>query len=156
MAQIEQVRVDALKPYPRNARTHSKRQVEQIAWSMQKFGFTNPVLADNDNIIIAGHGRVEAAKLLGLETVPVLRLSHLSEADKRAYIIADNRLAERAGWDKELLAVELQGLIELEFDVGALGFEVAEVDLIIDAAAEACPSQNVNPPMMCPPYRGGR
>lgn len=145
MAQIAHVRVDALKPYARNARTHSKRQIEQIAWSIEKFGFTNPVLVDDDNMIIAGHGRVEAAKLLGLETVPVLRLSHLSEADKRAYIIADNRLAERAGWDKELLAIELQGLIELEFDVGALGFEVAEVDLIIDAAAEACPTAKREP-----------
>jgi len=87
----------ALKPYERNARTHSNRQIKQIAASIEKFGFTNPVLVDDDGGIIAGHGRVAAAKLLGLEAVPTLCLSNITEADKRAYIIADNRLAEKAG-----------------------------------------------------------
>src|SRR5262245_56136103 len=108
---IKYMRVCELRPYPNNARTHSKKQIRQIANSMAKFGFCNPVLIDDDKQIIAGHGRVEAAKLLGIDAVPTCRLSHLSEADKRAYILADNKLAEKAGWDKQLLAIELQYLI---------------------------------------------
>src|SRR5262245_60647779 len=108
---IEYSRVRDLRPYPNNARTHSKKQVRQIARSIKKFGFCNPVLIDDGKQIIAGHGRVEAAKLLGIDAVPTCRLSHLSEADKRAYILADNKLAEKAGWDKQLLAIELQYLI---------------------------------------------
>src|SRR5437762_3822855 len=87
--------------------------------------------------IIAGHGRVEAAKLLGIDAVPTCRLSHLSEADKRAYILADNKLAEQAGWDKELLAIELQGLIDLDFEIELTGFELPEIDLILEEAQEA-------------------
>jgi ParB-like chromosome segregation protein Spo0J len=99
--------VRELRPHPNNARTHSRKQVRQIAKSIEKFGFCNPVLVDDAKQIIAGHGRVEAAKLLGLEAVPTCLISHLSEAEKRAYILADNKLAENAGWDKELLAIEL-------------------------------------------------
>src|SRR5580704_15410563 len=102
--------VGELAPYPNNARTHSRKQIRQIAESIKRFGFTNPVLIDDAGQIIAGHGRVEAAKLIGLAAVPVLRISHLSEVEKRAYILADNRLAEKAGWDREILAIELQGL----------------------------------------------
>src|SRR3954471_19440539 len=91
-----------LRPYARNARTHSKKQIAMIAKSIKKFGFCNPVLIDDDNQIIAGHGRVEAAKVLKMEGVPTVRLSHLSDADKRAYILADNKLAEKAGWDNEI------------------------------------------------------
>src|SRR5262245_12504830 len=109
--QIEYTVVRELQPHPNNARTHSRKQVKQIARSIEKFGFCNPVLVDDSNHIIAGHGRTEAAKLLGLDAIPTCRLSHLSEAEKRAYILADNKLAERAGWDQELLAIELQGLI---------------------------------------------
>src|SRR6266702_3862913 len=98
---IEYTLVNDLRPYPNNARTHSKKQIRQIANSIQRFGFCNPVLIDDERQIIAGHGRVEAAKLIGMNEVPTVRLSHLSEADKRAYILADNRLAEKAGWDKE-------------------------------------------------------
>src|SRR6266699_7275496 len=98
---IEYTRVCELRPYERNARTHSKKQVRQIANSIKKFGFCNPVLVDDQKQIIAGHGRVEAAKVLGIDAVPACQLSHLSEADKRAYILADNKLAENAGWDKE-------------------------------------------------------
>lgn len=137
---LERAPIAALKPYTANARTHSKRQIKQIAASIERFGFTNPVLVDDDLMIIAGHGRVEAARLLGLKDVPVLKLSHLSEAEKRAYVLADNRLAEKAGWDRELLALELQGLIDLNFDVGVIGFEVAEVDIILDAAEAANPT----------------
>ena len=131
---IELVAVARLKPYGANARTHSKKQIRQIADSVQRFGFTNPVLIDDEGMIVAGHGRVAAAKLLKLTAVPALRLSHLSDAEKRAYILADNRLAEKAGWDMELLAIELQGLIDLEFDVELTGFEMGEIDIILDEA----------------------
>ena len=114
---IEPMAITRLRSYARNARTHSKKQVRQIADSIQKFGFTNPILISDDGEIIAGHGRVEAAKLLGMSSVPTLRLSHLNAAQRRAYVIADNKLALNAGWDRELLAVELQALIDLEFDV---------------------------------------
>jgi DNA modification methylase len=134
---IEYTLVRELRPYRNNARTHSKKQVRQIANSIEKFGFCNPVLIDNDKQIIAGHGRVEAAKLLGIDAVPTCRLSHLSEADKRAYILADNKLAEKAGWDKELLAIELQGLIDLDFELELTGFEMPEIDVILEDAREA-------------------
>src|SRR5674476_284957 len=103
----------SLRPYAGNARTHSPKQIKQISRSIERFGFNNPVLVDDDDQIIAGHGRVEAAKLLNMKTVPTVRLSHLSEAEKKAYILADNRLAEKAGWDNEVLAIELQGLVDL-------------------------------------------
>lgn len=137
---VERMPLATLKPFPRNARTHSPRQIGQISASIERFGFTNPVLVDDELTIIAGHGRVEAARQLGMEDVPVLRLSHLSEAEKRAYVLADNRLAEKAGWDKEILALELQGLAELQFDLGQIGFEPAEIDIILDQAAEADPN----------------
>jgi hypothetical protein len=129
--------VDRLTPYPGNARKHSRKQIREVAKSIERFGFTNPVLIDDDAQIIAGHGRVEAAKLLGMKSVPTLRLSHLSAADKRAYIIADNRLAEKAGWDRELLAIELQALIDLDFDIELTGFETSAVDIILEDAQEA-------------------
>jgi DNA modification methylase len=134
---IEYSLVRELRPYPNNARTHSKRQIRQIANSIKKFGFCNPVLVDDEKQIIAGHGRVEAAKLLGIDAVPTCRLSHFSDADKRAYILADNRLAEKAGWDKELLAIELQGLLDLDFEVELTGFEMPEIDLLLEDAREA-------------------
>src|SRR5260370_31522952 len=114
---IEVMPVNELRPYPNNARTHSKKQIRQIANSIKTFGFCNPVLIDDAKQIIAGHGRVEAAKLLGIDAVPTCRLSHLSEADKRAYILADNKLAEKPAWNKELLAIELQGLIDLDVEI---------------------------------------
>src|SRR5688572_7412721 len=114
--------VTRLRPYPGNARTHSKKQILQIANSIKKFGFTNPVLISDEGEIVAGHGRVEAAKLLDQQSVPAVRLSHLTAAERKAYVIADNKLALNAGWDKELLAIELQGLIDLNFDVELTGF----------------------------------
>lgn len=113
-----------------NARTHTKKQVEQIAVSIAKFGFNNPVLVDDDNRLIAGHGRVAAAKLLGMAEVPTIRLSHLSEAERRAYALAENRLAELAGWDEELLTVELLELkdLDLDFDVEITGFDLIDID----------------------------
>jgi DNA modification methylase len=134
---IEYAPVSKLHPYPNNARTHSRRQIRQIAKSIEKFGFCNPVLVDDANQIIAGHGRVEAAKILGIDAVPTCRLSHLSEADKRAYILADNRLAEKAGWDRQILAIELQGLIELDVEIELTRFETAEIDLLLEDAHEA-------------------
>src|SRR6201982_487697 len=134
---IEYTSVRELRPHPNNARTHSKKQSRQIANSIAQFGFCNPVLIDDAKQIIAGHGRVEAAKLLGIDAVPTCRLSHLSEADKRAYILADNKLAEKAGWDKELLAIELQGLIDLDFEIELTGFEMPEIDIVLEDAREA-------------------
>lgn len=123
-----------LTPDPGNARTHSDKQILQIAASIREFGFNNPVLVDADDRIIAGHGRVEAAKQLGLEKVPTILIDHLSKAQRRAYVIADNRLAELAGWDQGMLAIELQYLseIDLDFDVEITGFETAEIDLMIE------------------------
>jgi len=134
---IQAVPVAQLRPYARNARTHSKKQIKQIAASIERFGFTNPVLISEEHEIIAGHGRVEAAKLLGRTSVPTLRLSHLNEAQRRAYVIADNKLALNAGWDREVLAIELQGLIDIDFDVELTGFSLAEIDLVIDEAQES-------------------
>jgi DNA modification methylase len=132
--QIEQIPILSLRPRERNARTHSKRQIAQISKSISKFGFNNPILVDDNLEIIAGHGRFEAAKSVGLSTVPVVRLCHMSEADRRAYVLADNQIAAKAGWDQELLAIELQNLIEVGFDVEVIGFETAEIDAIVDAA----------------------
>lgn len=131
--------VGSLKPYARNARTHSKKQIKQIASSIERFGFVNPVLVSDDGEIIAGHGRVEAAKQLGLKTVPTLALSHLTETERRAYVLADNKLALNAGWDREILAIELQGLIDLDFDVELTWFSLAEIDFVLDEAGEADP-----------------
>jgi hypothetical protein len=124
--------VHSLQPYQNNARTHSKKQLRQIADSIQRFGFTNPVLVTGDNMIIAGHGRVEAAKLLGMTEVPMRRLANLDKDEVRAYILADNRIAENAGWDKELLALEFEALIYLDFDIEILGISATEIDLTID------------------------
>ncbi|GLV28371.1 hypothetical protein TomTYG75_08940 [Sphingobium sp. TomTYG75] len=123
-----------LKPHARNARTHSKTQIGQIARSIRKFGFTNPILIDEEDRIIAGHGRVEAAKSLGMTRVPVLLLEGMSEADRKPYVIADNRLAELAGWDRELLGLELGDLSALvpDFDFDAIGFEIAEIEALLN------------------------
>ena len=138
--------IGSLKPYDRNARTHSPKQIAQIAASIKAFGFNNPVLIDKNGGIITGHGRVEAAKLLGHETVPCVRLEHLNDAQKRAYILADNKLAEKAGWDPEILKIELQHLtsLDLDFDLSVTGFEMPEIDLLLsDAAPESDPADDV-------------
>src|SRR3954452_13888694 len=133
---IVHVTIDDLVPYHGNARTHSRRQIAQIAGSIERFGFLNPLLIDGTNQIIAGHGRVAAAKKLGLTSVPSLRIDHLTDDERRAYIIADNRLAEKAGWDRELLAIELQHLVQVEFETEIIGFETPEIDIILDEAKE--------------------
>lgn len=137
-SKIERVALGRLKPNPRNARTHSAVQVRQIAGSIERFGFTNPILIDDEGMILAGHGRLAAAKLLEMDEVPVLRLSHISQAERRAYVLADNKLALNAGWDRDQLAVELQGLIDLDFEVELTGFSVAEIDFALVAAATVC------------------
>src|SRR6266481_3393361 len=126
MAQrIEHWPLDRLIPLARNPRTHSDAQVAQIAASIAAFGFLNPILVDTKAGIIAGHGRLLAARKLGLTHVPVIVLDHLTEAQKRAYVIADNQLALNAGWDEELLTAELAALLQDDFDVNLLGFEDA-------------------------------
>lgn len=125
---LEHLKTDLLVPYARNSRTHSENQINQVANSIKEFGFTNPVLIDADNGIIAGHGRVMAANILGLETVPCIRLGHLSETQKRAYIIADNQLALNSGWDDDMLRAELQDLQGIEFDMDLLGFDVETLE----------------------------
>lgn len=136
--------VASLKPRTTNARTHSKHQIRQIARSIETFGFTNPVLLDEQNGIVAGHGRVEAAKLLGMSQVPTIRLSNLSQDQIRAYVLADNKLAENAGWDRSILAIELQYLTSIDsaaFDVTVTGFEVAEIDVLLEEASPTTPDE---------------
>jgi DNA modification methylase len=135
---VSNVPVSALKPYAGNPRTHSKRQLRQIAASIRAFGWTNPILVDGDRFVIAGHGRLKASMLLGIPEVPTICINDMTEAQKRAYILADNKLAENAGWDRELLTLELQGLIEmdLEFDVTTTGFEMGEIDLLIGGSGD--------------------
>ena len=123
MRRYENVPIDKLNPYKNNARTHSEEQIEKIANSIEEFGFINPVLIDGDFGIIAGHGRVEGAKRLGMEEVPCLFIEDLSEEQKRAYILADNKLALDAGWDYELLEMELEELNDLDFDITLTGFD---------------------------------
>jgi DNA modification methylase len=126
--------ITSLKPWARNARTHSKKQIKQIAESITQFGFTNPVLIDHENTILAGHGRVAAARQLELTEVPCVRLEHMTQAQKRAYVLADNKLALNAGWDEELLAEELEAILgeDAGFDVSITGFSLAEVDSLIE------------------------
>jgi hypothetical protein len=130
---VETRPVDRLIPYARNARTHSEDQIAQIAASIAEFGFVNPVLIGADDVIVAGHGRVLAAKRLGLTEVPVIVLDHLSEAQRRALVIADNKIAENAGWDEPMLRAELAALRESDFDLGVLGFSDADLLRILDS-----------------------
>ncbi|MFV0283735.1 MAG: site-specific DNA-methyltransferase [Castellaniella sp.] len=130
--QIEYRRTESLIPYARNARTHSDAQVAQIAASIREFGFNNPVLVDSRYGIIAGHGRVLAARKLDMDEVPVIELSHLTDSQRRAYILADNRLAQNAGWDEELLRLELADLKLLDLDLELLGFANDEIDRLLD------------------------
>ena len=131
--------VAALRPYPGNARRHSRAQIKQIAKSIETFGFTNPVLIGDDLEILAGHGRVAAAELIGMKAVPTVRLSDLSPAERKACVLADNKLALNAGWDREVLAIELQGLIDLCFDVETTGFTLGEIEIVLGESAEGAP-----------------
>ena len=124
MRRYENVPINQLKPYKNNARTHNEKQIEKIAKSIEEFGFINPVLIDSNYGIIAGHGRIEGAKKLGMVEVPCLFVEDLTEEQKRAYIIADNKLALDAGWDYELLKLELEELDDLDFDITLTGFDM--------------------------------
>ena len=138
-SQIEYVAVSQLKPWAKNARTHSKKQIRQVADSIETFGFTNPVLIDAEHHILAGHARDEAAKSIGIERVPCVCLDHMTPEQKRAYVLADNKLALNAGWDEVILAEELEALLEfdLDFDVTITGFEMPEIDrLLLDQNTE--------------------
>ena len=132
MRRYENVEIEKLIPYKNNARTHSDEQIEKIAKSMKEFGFINPVLVDGNLNVIAGHGRILGAKKLGMKEVPCLFIEDLTEEQKRAYIIADNRLAEDAGWDKELLKIELEDLKNMNFDITLTGFELEDFDFSMD------------------------
>ena len=158
---IEHLTLDALIPYARNARTHSDEQTAQIAGSIREFGFTNPVLIDGEGGIIAGHGRVMAARKLGLADVPCIRLAHLTDAQKRAYIIADNKLALNAGWDEAMLALELQELQAIDYDMSLTGFMGDEIDEIMTSlddyfdgqdAAEQSGAGSLSDRFMIPPF----
>jgi len=132
MRRYENVEIEKLIPYKNNARTHSDEQIEKIAKSMKEFGFINPILVDGNLNVIAGHGRILGAKKLGMKEVPCLFIEDLTEEQKRAYIIADNRLAEDAGWDKELLKIELEDLKNMNFDITLTGFELEDFDFSMD------------------------
>lgn len=150
---IEQRLVTSLIPYINNSRKHSDEQVAQIAASIKEFGWTNPILIDGDNGLIAGHGRLLAARKLGMDKVPVIELAHLSEIQKKALIIADNKLALNSDWDNELLTIELKDLIDQDFDVTLLGFDSTEIDALINVIdgtdgltdEDAVPEVPVNP-----------
>ncbi len=160
---IETRPISTLRPFPQNARTHSKKQLRSIADSIETFGFTNPVLIDESGVILAGHGRVEAAKLLGRTLVPVMVLDGMRDAEKRAYVIADNRIAEKAGWDREILVGELGVLVELlpdlDLDVSITGFDIGDIDALIDDfsqtpradPADAVPAIAANAPAVSRP-----
>jgi len=130
--EYKKVSVADLIPYARNSRTHSEAQVAKLAASIKEFGFLNPIITDGENGIVAGHGRVMAAQKLGLDTLPCIEAGHLTEAQKRAYIIADNRMALDAGWDNDLLKIELQDLDGEGFDLSLTGFEIEELTQLFD------------------------
>lgn len=130
--QIKEVEIEKLIPYAKNSRTHTQEQVAQIAASIREFGWTNPILVDGEAGIIAGHGRFAAAQKLGLKKIPVIELSHLSPTQKKALIIADNKLALNAGWDNDLLAVEFEELKLEGFDIELLGFDKNELDKLFE------------------------
>ncbi len=155
--QIEQVAVSELIPYARNSRTHSDEQVAQIAASIKEFGWTNPILIDGESGIIAGHGRLLAARKLGMKEVPVIQLSEMTDTQKRAYIIADNKLALNAGWDDELLKLELDDLNLAEFKIELLGFDANELNLAMGLGADFLPGTeddqgrlDEKAPIVCP------
>src|SRR5699024_2753625 len=148
----KKVSTDSLIPYARNSRTHSDEQVAQIAASIKEFGFLNPIIVDGENGIIAGHGRVMAAQKLGLKELPCIEASHLTDAQRKSYIIADNKLALNAGWDDEMLRIELDELGELGFDLELTGFSLDEIDeLQIEEIQEGLTDEDAVPDLVDDP-----
>lgn len=137
--EVTYIHPDRLRPYEGNARTHTPEQVAQIAASIKEFGFTSPIICDGANIVIAGHGRLLAAERLGLDAVPVIRLTHLSERQRRALTLADNRIALSSGWDFERLSVEIEALVESDFDLALTGFDEQELDALLKSDAGVLP-----------------
>jgi hypothetical protein len=160
--QIQYVSPDRLRPYPGNARTHTRKQIKLIADSIKRFGFINPIIVTDDFEVVAGHGRLQAAKSLGMQLVPVVAISSLSDADKKAIRIADNRIAELSNWDRDILAIEYQGLHDLQFDdIEVTGFSLGEIDIILDEASEKKPigpgpEDDLPPVAAAPVSRKGR
>lgn len=142
---IEQRSIAELIPYAANSRTHSGEQVKQIAASMTEFGWTNPILVSEENTIIAGHGRIMAAKELGMTSVPVIVLSGLSEAQQKALVIADNKIALNAEWDESILSQQLLSLANIDFDLNSIGFQSVELDDILNDAYEPAYNPSYNP-----------
>jgi ParB-like chromosome segregation protein Spo0J len=151
---IEYRSANSLKPDPRNARTHPKRQIEQIVRSIREFGFTNPVLVDEAGVLIAGHGRLRAAKELGLAEVPTVTLRDLTEAQKKALRLADNKIALSAGWDLEILRLELAeiGTLDIDFDLSLTGFASGEIDVVLKSAND--PHDEIMPAVPVEPKTG--
>ena len=151
--QIEMIGIADLKPRPDNPRTHSKAQIALIAKSIQEFGFTVPILIDSEGGVIAGHARLEAARLITMDAVPAVRIDHLTPTQIRAYVIADNKLAERSDWDSDLLRVELKALEDLDIDLCDLGFETPELDILFviegDDTEELAPEIDTSVPAVC-------
>lgn len=152
--QIVYKNVDDLIPYARNAKIHDENNINLIAGSIKSFGFNNPVLLDGENGIIAGHGRVLASKKLGIKQIPTIELQGLSDAEKRAYIIADNRLTEKSEWDKEILSLELQDLNELGIDLNSIGFDENDINKMIgtpesDTSEEVAYKEQLNIVVEC-------
>lgn len=143
---VEWIKVDGIKPFANNPRTHSRGQIRKLQKSLQTRGWTNPLLVDDNGNLIAGHGRLEAAVQSGETMVPVISLGQMSEAERRAYILADNKLAEEADWSKELLRSELSGLIELGYDVELTGFDTFEIDGLLSFDDDAAEEDSVEVP----------
>ena len=148
---VERWPLERLIPHARNARTHSEAQVAQIAGSIAEFGFVNPVLVGDDGVMVAGHGRVLAARLLGLSEAPVIVLSHLTPTQRRALMIADNRIAANSSWDEEMLAAELAALKEEAFDIDLLGFDDAELDRLLAGTGDETSDLDAAPAPGGPP-----
>ena len=157
MLKVRDLPIERLSPYAPNARKHTRQQISQIAKSIQTFGFINPVLIDNKCVLIAGHGRVLAAQELGLSTIPTIQVEHLSEAEKRAYILADNKIAENAAWDEDLLRIELSYLteVEIDLDVEVTGFSTSEIDILLNTDVNPDTEEPPPPPPADPITREG-
>ena len=148
----EQTPIGQLQPYKNNARLHSDEQIDQIAQSIEEFGFLNPVLVDDQYTILAGHGRVMGAKKLGLDTVPTIQIKHLSESQKKAYIIADNQIALNAGWDKNILKIELESLADFDYPLEITGLSLDQIEELDKEKVDAKNNNKLADKFLIPPF----